>query len=132
MSLPYDKTNAVAISCGLVHTAVLLNTGMVMTCGYNSHGQIGSGVKGSVFQKLIPMDISGSSYTGSNAVAISCGSHHTAVLLNTGEVLTCGSNDYGQLGRGTANIGNYGSSLSSVVSVGSGDRSASPRAIATI
>ena len=40
-SPPYNKTNAVAISCGFDHTAILLNTGEVMGCGNNRSRQLG-------------------------------------------------------------------------------------------
>jgi len=32
---------------------------------------------------------------------IACGASHTALLLNNGQVYTCGNNTYGQLGNGT-------------------------------
>ena len=40
-----------------------------------------------------------SSYTGSNAVGISCGYDRTIILLNTGIVMTGGDNRDNQLGR---------------------------------
>ena len=98
----YDKTNAVAISTGIKHTVVLLNTGEVMTVGNNQFGQLGDGTSGTGTNKtqLVSMDASGN-YDTTNAVAISCGYYHTVVLLNTGEVMTIGNNYDGQLGDGT-------------------------------
>ena len=54
----------------------------------------------------LPSDISGikdqiyNGYDQTNAVAVSCGGNHTAILLNTGRILTFGNNDNGQLGNG--------------------------------
>ena len=39
-----------------------------------------------------------SGYDGTNAISVKSGGNHTAVLLDTGKVLTCGNNEYGQLG----------------------------------
>ena len=98
----YTGSNAVAVSCGGEHTVVLLNTGEVMACGYNDYGQLGkSGPHANILVSMSKKGdpgIEGLSYTGSNAVAISCGGTHTAILLDTGEVMTCGLNNYGQLG----------------------------------
>ena len=95
----YDKTNAVAISCGKEHTAILLNTGEVMTVGRNNFRVLGRDI-GSAYHSITigSMDPAGN-YTGSNAIAISCGQHHTAILLNTGEVMMVGNNSNGQLGK---------------------------------
>jgi hypothetical protein len=38
----YDGTNAVMVSCGWNHTAILLNNGKVLTLGYNYNGQLGN------------------------------------------------------------------------------------------
>ena len=98
-SYPYDKTNAVMVSCGYANTLVLLDTGEVMGCGFNQTGQLGIGnITAAIYQLTRMIIPSGSSYTGSNAKAISAGNKHTAVLLNTGEVMVCGYNGYGELG----------------------------------
>ena len=99
-SPPYDGKNAVAISCGSYHTAILLNTGEVMSCGKNNHHQLGDETSTARPTLVSIKRAPGTSYTGSNAVAISCGASHTAILLNTGEVMSCGFNQYGQLGDG--------------------------------
>ena len=93
----YTGSNAIAISCGYSHTAILLNTGEVMTVGSNYSGELGDGTTDNR-NTLVRMTIAGN-YTGSNAVAISCGADHTAILLNTGEVMTVGTNSSGKLGR---------------------------------
>ena len=95
----YDKTNAVAISCGSYHFAVLLNTGEVMTCGYNPFGQLGVGDFNDRYE-LVSMNATGN-YDKTNAVAIATGYYTTKIILNTGEVMSCGSNYYSDMGDGT-------------------------------
>ena len=96
---PYDKTNAIAISCDWSNTAVLLNTGEVMTCGINNKGQLGNNTTTTetTLVSMIPV----TPYDKTNVIAISCGTYHTVVLLNTGEVMACGDNSTGQLGNNT-------------------------------
>ena len=82
----YDKTNAIAISCGNSHTAILLDSGEVMTVGHNYYSQLGD-YSNTNRNKLVSMKENGN-YDKTNATAISCGAYHTAILLNTGEVMT--------------------------------------------
>ena len=96
----YTGSNAVAISSGYSHTAILLDTGEVMTIGNNEYGQLGisdvptgTGSHTSIIGSMTPAG----NYTGLNAVTISCGYRHTAILLKTGEVMTVGYNYHGQL-----------------------------------
>ena len=90
------------ISCGLFHTAILLTNGDVYTCGDNTYGQLGrsqnngTDVPNSKFEQIDP--------NVRKVKQISCGKYHTAILLNNGNVYTCGYNKYGQLGRPTTDI----------------------------
>ena len=102
-SYGYDLTNAISVSCGtsvyFAHTAILLNSGKVLTFGSNYSGQLGHDA---VSQSSEPIDVEGNmQYNQSNAVSVECGSSFTAILLNTGEVLTFGNNSYGQIGNGS-------------------------------
>ena len=95
----YDGTNAVSISCGAYHTAILLKTGKVVTFGFNDNGQLGNGIDAS---SNIPVDVSFTAgYDGTNAVKVACGQFHTALLLSSGKVVTFGNNFNGQLGDGS-------------------------------
>ena len=107
----YDGTNAISVSCGHEHSAILLNTGKVITFGNNTYGQLGhgksddyssgdpSGVKDSNLKDSNGV-VDLSSYNGSNAVAVSCGGWHTLILLNNGKVISFGWNSKGNLGQG--------------------------------
>ena len=89
------------ISCGFEHTAILLNNGQVYTCGDNQYGQLGriqNSGSNPIFEQIDP--------NVGKVKQISCGQYHTAILLNNGQVYTCGRNNYGQLGR----IGNVNTS----------------------
>ena len=89
-------TSATAVACGSSHTAVLLVDGTVRTFGLNGNGELGINVAGGTRQT--PVQVFGIS---SSAVAVACGSSHTAVLLANGTVRTFGYNLYGQLGDNT-------------------------------
>jgi len=83
------------ISCGGFYTAILLTNGNVYTCGDNTYGQLGR-LTGNPYQnpkfKIIDSNVG-------KVKQISCGLYRTAILLNNGQVYTCGNNDFGQLGR---------------------------------
>ena len=89
------SSSAVAISCGNIHTGVLLADGTLRAFGYNGSGQLG--VTGTT-QRNTPVQVWGIS---SSAVAIACGYNNTAALLVDGTVRTVGLGDSGQLGDGT-------------------------------
>ncbi|MCY3854235.1 MAG: hypothetical protein OXF77_03060, partial [Thaumarchaeota archaeon] len=93
----YNGRNATAVSAGYKYMCVLLDTGEVMACGYNNQGQLGIGSYGENQNSLVPMQHSGN-YDGTNAVAISASQYHTVVLLKSGEVMACGSDEFGKLG----------------------------------
>ena len=99
----YNGINATAISCGVDHTIVLLNTGKVLSCGRNNYGQLGTSINsGTDISNSTLLEVEhNADYNGENAIAIGCGDYHTAILLTTGKVLTCGRNNYGQLGNPT-------------------------------
>jgi hypothetical protein len=86
----------VAISCGSLHTMVLMSDGTVYGCGYNVDGQLGDGTTTDRYT-LTAM----TNNTEKTPVAIDCGVGHTIVLMNDGTVYGCGNNYSGQLGDGT-------------------------------
>ena len=87
------SSSAIAVACGNYHTAVLLANGTVQTFGYNSNGQLGVN---DTTQRNTPVQVFAIS---SSAIAVACGSIHSAVLLANGTVQTFGTNgNGGQLG----------------------------------
>jgi alpha-tubulin suppressor-like RCC1 family protein len=100
-------TNYLRVACGQHHTILLLNTGRILSCGLNNFGQLGIAQNGGTNNaNIVPQFISGIT----NAISIACGGFHTAILLGTGEIMTCGNNQYGQLGyslnSGTTSVNN--------------------------
>ena len=94
----YNGSNAISVSSGSQSTAVLLNTGEVMTTGYNYYGNLGLGNTNNYYElQSVPPT---GNYDGTNAIAVSMGNQHMCILLDTGEVMSCGSNDNGYLGNG--------------------------------
>ena len=65
--------------------------------GRNNYGQLGIGT---TTNQPYPNDVlQNNGYNQTNASSVVCGYNHTAVLLSTGKVLTCGRNNMGQLGN---------------------------------
>ncbi|XP_029559556.1 E3 ubiquitin-protein ligase MYCBP2 isoform X1 [Salmo trutta] len=87
------EMTAVQVSCGLHHSVVLLENGVVYTFGYGQHGQLGHGDVNSRGSPTLVQALPGPS------VQVTAGSNHTAVLLMDGQVFTFGSFSKGQLGR---------------------------------
>ncbi|KAI4884474.1 hypothetical protein NFI96_014102 [Prochilodus magdalenae] len=84
-----------SISCGAEHTAVLTKDGEVYTFGDGTHGQLGHN---STNRELLPRkveDIEGP------AKQVTCGSHHTLVLMPSGILFAFGQGVKGQLGNGS-------------------------------
>ena len=103
----YDGTNAISISCGSYHSAILLNSGKVLMFGAGWYGQLGNGkdlyCESENLNSNIPVKVvENDGYDGTNAIMVKCGNYYTAILLNNGKVLTFGSNDYGESGNGTS------------------------------
>ena len=40
-------------------------------------------------------------YNGENGITVSCGANHTVIIADEGTLLSCGRNNYGQLGYST-------------------------------
>jgi len=91
-------TDASAISCGEYHTMIIKDNGEVWGTGGNGVGQLGTddNISVNVFTPTNPLV--------TNANATSCGSEHTMIIKNGGEVWGTGYNLKGQLGiNGTNN-----------------------------
>jgi len=87
-------TKVKQISCGATHAMVLLVNGIVYSFGNNTNGQLGVGTVENQYTPTIIPSLS------KNVKQISCGFHHSMVLMDNGDVYTFGRSEYGQLGLG--------------------------------
>jgi hypothetical protein len=87
------SSQAIAVACGLSHTAILMNNGTVRACGQNTFGQLGVN---NITNRSTFVPVLGIS---SQAIAVACGREHTLLLMNDGTVRVTGRNDQGQLGQ---------------------------------
>eukprot|EP00762_Andalucia_godoyi_P006478 ANDGO_02934.mRNA.1 Ultraviolet-B receptor UVR8 len=85
----------VAVSCGRCHMAAISSDGVAYTWGLNNNGQLGHG---DTTICLTPRVVSG--FVGRKVVAVACGSSHTCMILDTGELYTWGYGNSGRLGHG--------------------------------
>lgn len=75
----------VEASCGDAHSAVLTREGKVFVFGCNAHGQLG------LYQpqsRYLPVMLTSLPCA---ALSIACGSQHTIILLEDGDLMACGS-----------------------------------------
>jgi alpha-tubulin suppressor-like RCC1 family protein len=108
-----NSRTPVAVSCGNIHTIVLMSDGTLYSCGYNGLGNLGLGANaGTGMQNtLTKITLIRDTFFGTNLsissktpVAVSCGIYQTFVLMSDGTLYSCGYNDYGQLGLGNTPI----------------------------
>ena len=94
--LGFNKT-ATQISLGHFHTCALLNDNALKCWGQNNHKQLGSGSTQST--ENTPQDVNIS--PGRTVKQVACGTSHTCVVLDNGDLTCWGRNSNGQLGDGT-------------------------------
>ncbi|CAH9097570.1 unnamed protein product [Cuscuta europaea] len=83
------------IACGGRHSAVVTDTGAVLTFGWGLYGQCG---QGSTDDELSPICVS--SLLGIRIDGIAAGLWHTLCVSADGDVYAFGGNQFGQLGTG--------------------------------
>eukprot|EP01124_Arcella_intermedia_P015033 TRINITY_DN21584_c0_g1_i1.p1 TRINITY_DN21584_c0_g1~~TRINITY_DN21584_c0_g1_i1.p1 ORF type:complete len:801 (+),score=154.51 TRINITY_DN21584_c0_g1_i1:86-2488(+) len=88
---------AVVLACGFNHSLVVTRNEEVYVFGRSDCGQLGIG-KTTNLDYILP--VKNDNLTGSGVISVACGSKHTLALTYSGDVLACGSNEYGQLGLG--------------------------------
>ena len=89
------RTHVVVAATGTNHTAVVTNSGNILTCGKNEYGAVDPGrplsdviCKPSLLESVtVPV------------LQVSCGKNHTAAVTTTGGVLSWGNNESYQLGH---------------------------------
>jgi alpha-tubulin suppressor-like RCC1 family protein len=83
------------ITAGSYHTCAIDPSGSLMCWGYNERGQLGNPAAGA--SSPSPVSVEGIS---SRVLQVTLGTLHTCALLEGGEVMCWGTNEYGQLGVG--------------------------------
>ena len=96
------KKRVISVSCGPHHTVIVgdgrIYSGIPYAWGRGTHGRLGLGHRRSVCFPLCINEL----YYAEVITQVSAGEKHTAFLTKKGEVYTCGSNAFGQLGYFTA------------------------------
>ena len=84
------------ISAGAAHVIAITVTGNALGWGWNRHGQLGfkPSLESSRYEPS-PISLE----LPENVSWVACGTHHTAFASSKGNLLTGGSNEFGQLGR---------------------------------
>jgi len=86
------------LSCGADFVIALMKSGKVYSWGHNAGGQLGNGA---LVDSYVPVDISASGSLASYTPAsVTAGYAFAAVLTTSGNVISWGLNDEGQLGAG--------------------------------
>lgn len=98
---------AATVAAGSYHTMVLGQDGSVWVFGDNTAGQCGpasgENVQNEAGELIARRVVRPQQILVSGAVAVAAGSAHSLILLDTGEVLSFGDNQRGQLGDGSQN-----------------------------
>jgi alpha-tubulin suppressor-like RCC1 family protein len=87
---------AIDVCAGGGHSCAVLMDGTLRCWGTNSSGQLGAGTAQA---SLAPVAVAG---LPNRVNAVSCGFTHTCALLADSTTYCWGSNDFGELGNGTA------------------------------
>lgn len=83
-----------AVGGGGGHSVVLTESGEVIVCGQNHKGQLGLGHRTDISTlQLCPV-------VNHRVANVACGWDFTLLLTDSGQLLACGSNTFGQLGVG--------------------------------
>ncbi|AYV82435.1 MAG: chromosome condensation regulator [Hyperionvirus sp.] len=86
--------NIAEVICKTLLTIIRLTDGTLMGCGYNYFGELGLGdnMHRNIFTEIrgIPKNVS----------KVVCSQYWTDIILTDGTLMSCGLNDYGQLGFG--------------------------------
>jgi len=90
-----EGKNISMVSCGGFHTCAITKAGAVYSWGGGYFGQLGHGDDRERRQPRLVKSLK-----GVIAVQVACGTHHTGILSDAGEVYTWGSGEFGKLGHG--------------------------------
>lgn len=87
---------SVCVAAGELHSSVVTSDGDVYTWGDGFCGQLGHGDKR---PQVLPKQVTMGGLDEECVASVSCGSRHTVVVLEDGQVYTWGLGHYGVLGR---------------------------------
>jgi alpha-tubulin suppressor-like RCC1 family protein len=100
-------SNVTAIAAGGYHSLFLKSDGSLWAMGNNNFGQLGDGTTDNDnYNTNFPEQI-----VASNVTAIAAGVFHSLFLKSDGSLWAMGNNNFGQLGDGTTDNGNYNTNL---------------------
>eukprot|EP01094_Clydonella_sp_ATCC50884_P029047 TRINITY_DN8940_c0_g1_i1.p1 TRINITY_DN8940_c0_g1~~TRINITY_DN8940_c0_g1_i1.p1 ORF type:complete len:392 (-),score=110.81 TRINITY_DN8940_c0_g1_i1:38-1213(-) len=113
--LPVEGLSAVDViqlAAGHDHMAAVTREGELFTWGYGSNGRLGHGEE---VDKQAPKLVEFFVEAGLKVTSVTCGGHHTCVVVDSGDLYTFGWNHYGQLGIGEPEYGEGGQFLPQLV-----------------
>ncbi|OAD61973.1 X-linked retinitis pigmentosa GTPase regulator, partial [Eufriesea mexicana] len=90
----------VSIKCGDEHSAVICQSGRLFVFGSNDWGQLGLGHKNHISKPSCVKALKPEKVTH-----VACGRAHTLICTAAQKIFACGSDQEGQLGRGTSALG---------------------------
>ncbi|KAG9401051.1 hypothetical protein AC1031_009809 [Aphanomyces cochlioides] len=93
------KNPVKVISCGATHVICTDSRGAVLAWGGNMHGQVGTGLTDDVTEPQVLAFLE-----DKVVIDAAAGDDHSLVLTDAGDVLSFGSNWYGQLGQGNSTL----------------------------
>ena len=102
-------SNVTAIAAGQFHSLFIKSDGSLWAMGYNGDGELGDGTYSTndpYYGTNQPEQI-----VASNVTAIAAGGYHSLFLKRDGSLWAMGFNNYGELGDGTTDGGNYETNL---------------------
>ncbi|KAK7065524.1 hypothetical protein SK128_006706 [Halocaridina rubra] len=94
------------VKCGGDGTIFITDQGAMLACGHNTRNKLGLNEGGGLFSMKIKKEVEKSTVAtrvcsvNCRVVDVAMGPYHTAVLTETGQLITFGRNCEGQLGRG--------------------------------
>lgn len=99
------KDPVISVTCGDEHSAVICQSGRLFVFGSNDWGQLGLGHKNHVSKPSCVKILKPEKVTH-----VACGRAHTLICTAGQKIFACGSDQEGQLGRGSNAVGDSSSS----------------------
>ncbi|XP_034190761.2 uncharacterized protein LOC117609034 [Osmia lignaria lignaria] len=99
------KDPVISITCGDEHSAVICQSGRLFVFGSNDWGQLGLGHRNHISKPSCVKVLKPEKVTH-----VACGRAHTLICTGEQKIFACGTDQEGQLGRGTSAIGDFSSS----------------------